>query len=114
MQLDSATSAKRVEPVTMEDCSAMKKNHQSTRYFILLAMSLSLALFSQSLFAVECKGMEKLDCERQDDCTWVGSYQRKDGIQVSGYCRSKGGKKSSSSSSTSSSSGPSTTTSGSN
>ncbi|WP_201244510.1 hypothetical protein [Halochromatium salexigens] len=92
----------------MEDCNVIKISSRSAAYFLTFTMSLTLALFSQSLFAVECKGMEKLACERQDACTWVNSYKRKDGVQVSGYCRSKGGKKSSSSSSSSSTSSSTT------
>ncbi len=47
--------------------------------------------------AAECKGMEKNSCERNESrCTWVNGYTRGDGVKVSGYCRSKGGKKSSS------------------
>jgi uncharacterized membrane protein YgcG len=44
--------------------------------------------------AVECKDMEKLQCERNDNCTWVDGYQRKDGVKVAAYCRSKGKRKS--------------------
>jgi hypothetical protein len=52
--------------------------------------------------AAECKGLEKSKCESNGSCTWVDSYQRKDGAKVDGYCRNKGGKKSSSKSETSS------------
>jgi hypothetical protein len=46
--------------------------------------------------AADCKGLEKNQCESNGSCTWVDSYQRKDGVKVNGYCRNKGGKKSSS------------------
>jgi hypothetical protein len=88
----------------------MKMSAGSSRLLTTLGLAGTLMLASQSpLLAAECKGMEKAACERQDSCTWVDSYQRKDGVKVSGYCRGKGGKKSSSSSSSSDSSSSSTT-----
>jgi len=53
-------------------------------------------LLQTPVSAAECKGMEKNKCESNGSCTWVDSYQRKDGVKVDGYCRNKGGKKSSS------------------
>ena len=52
-------------------------------------------LLQSPVSAAECKGMEKNKCESNGSCTWVDSYQRKDGVKVDGYCRNKGGKKSS-------------------
>jgi hypothetical protein len=43
--------------------------------------------------ASQCKGLDKGACERNAECSWVDSYTRKDGVKVSGHCRSKGGKK---------------------
>ena len=65
-----------------------------------LATTALLVLGTQSALGADspCKGVEKPQCERNDQCTWVDSYKRKDGIQVDGYCRSKGKRKSSSSS----------------
>ncbi len=40
-----------------------------------------------------CKGLERGQCDSNPSCTWVDRYQRKDGSQVEGYCRGKGGKK---------------------
>lgn len=80
----------------------INRQARSASLLAMLAMTVALTLVSQSAFAAECKGMEKSSCERQDACTWVDSYKRKDGVQVSGYCRGKGGKKSSTSSSSSS------------
>jgi hypothetical protein len=64
-----------------------------------LATSALLAIGAQSALAADspCKGLEKPQCESKDQCTWVDSYKRKDGVQVDGYCRSKGKRKSSSS-----------------
>jgi len=44
-----------------------------------------------------CKGLEKNACGKKETCTWVDPYTRKDGVKVSGHCRTKGGKKKSSS-----------------
>jgi hypothetical protein len=79
----------------------MKNPLGSNRFLTVIAASGLLALVSQTTVAAECKGMEKTSCERQDSCTWVDSYERKDGVKVNGYCRGTGGKKSSSSSSSS-------------
>jgi hypothetical protein len=43
--------------------------------------------------ASQCKGLDKGACERKTDCSWVDPYTRKDGVKVSGHCRTKGGKK---------------------
>jgi hypothetical protein len=80
----------------------IKRLTRSVSLVATVAMTGALALSSQSALSAECKGMEKSACEGQDACTWVDSYKRKDGIQVNGYCRAKGGKKSSSLSSSSS------------
>jgi hypothetical protein len=37
-----------------------------------------------------CKGLEQVVCEGNGSCTWVNGYTRKDGKQVSGYCKSIG------------------------
>jgi hypothetical protein len=59
-----------------------------------LVTSVLLGLASAPLQAEsQCKGLEKRDCENRDSCSWVDSYTRKDGVKVSGHCRTKGGKK---------------------
>lgn len=68
-----------------------------SRSVTAIAAALLLGASTQAM-AVECKGMEKKTCERNESqCTWVSGYSRDDGVKVSGYCRGKGGKKSSSS-----------------
>lgn len=37
--------------------------------------------------AGQCKSLEQPACEAESACTWVGSYTRSDGREVSGYCR---------------------------
>lgn len=95
------TSAKRWNH-WKEDYDMIKRPTRSISFLTMLAMTGTLMLLSQSVLAAECKGMEKSACEGQSACTWVDSYKRKDGVQVNGYCRNKGGKKSSSSSDSSS------------
>jgi len=43
-----------------------------------------------------CKGVEKPACGKKADCYWVDSYTRKDGVKVSGHCRTKATNKDSS------------------
>jgi hypothetical protein len=75
-----------------------------SQLLITLAMTAAVAFTSSgAAFAAECKGMEKAACERQESCSWVDGYTRKDGVKVSSHCRKKGGKKSSNSSGSSSS-----------
>ena len=59
-----------------------------------LVTSAVLAFAATPLHAASaCKGLEKAACEKNDQCAWVNSYTRKDGVKVSGHCRTKGGKK---------------------
>jgi hypothetical protein len=56
----------------------------------LIAVGCALALGSGTALAESaCKGLEQAACEKASDCVWVGGYEKKDGKQVSGYCRSK-------------------------
>ena len=38
--------------------------------------------------ASQCKGMALDQCAGANECRWVDAYVRKDGREVSGYCRS--------------------------
>lgn len=56
----------------------------------LILAGCALALGSGGALAGSaCKGMAQDACEKAADCIWVGGYQKKDGKQVSGYCRAK-------------------------
>ena len=56
----------------------------------LIATGCALALGSTAAVAESaCQGLEQGACEKKADCSWVGGYEKKDGKQVSGYCRSK-------------------------
>ncbi|ESQ17219.1 MAG: hypothetical protein N838_23950 [Thiohalocapsa sp. PB-PSB1] len=75
----------------------MKIQRSTRQWVVVAATAAALAILQAPASATDCKGMEKKQCESNANCTWVDSYQRKDGIKVDGYCRGKGGKKSSSS-----------------
>lgn len=63
-----------------------------------IATSAILSVTATSLHAESaCKGLEKKGCEKKESCAWVDPYTRKDGVKVSGHCRTKGGKKKASS-----------------
>jgi hypothetical protein len=72
--------------------------HRTHRHLAVAAVAASLLLGANgAVMAVECKGMEKSACERNEaQCSWVDGYTRSDGVKVSGHCRKKPGKKSSS------------------
>lgn len=38
----------------------------------------------------DCNEKQKSACTSDSSCSWVDSYKRKDGTEVSSYCRSKG------------------------
>ena len=74
----------------------MKIQHALRKSAAVAIAATTFMLLQSPVSAAECKGMEKNKCESNGSCTWVDSYQRKDGVKVDGYCRNKGGKKSSS------------------
>jgi hypothetical protein len=53
-----------------------------------LALTLSLGVASVQAESV-CKGRESGPCQKDDRCSWVESYKRKDGVKVSAHCKSK-------------------------
>jgi hypothetical protein len=53
------------------------------------ALALTLSLGVTSIGAAECKGLESGPCQKNDSCSWVKPYTRKDGVKVKGYCKSK-------------------------
>ena len=68
-----------------------------------LAAAASLALGALPAHAESaCKGLEKPACEKKANCYWVDPYSRKDGVKVSGHCRTKATKNDSGSTSKSS------------
>jgi hypothetical protein len=38
---------------------------------------------------LECKGLEKSNCEGDERCSWVKSYKTSKGKEVSAFCRKK-------------------------
>lgn len=64
------------------------------RLIALSILSLSVLLLSPVHAASACKGLSKSSCGSKSSCTWVDGYTRKDGKQVSAYCRTVSKKKS--------------------
>ena len=53
-----------------------------------LLMGLALAS-SPAQAASACKGLDDKACGASSSCLWVNGYQRKDGRNVSSFCRAK-------------------------
>lgn len=55
-----------------------------------------LVLFTSLVNAAQpaCKGMVENACSTTNACTWVSSYERKNGVKINGYCRNKAKKSS--------------------
>jgi hypothetical protein len=49
----------------------------------------SLVLAYSGGAVAACKGMAEPACTAEAACAWVAGYERKDGIEVKGYCRTK-------------------------
>lgn len=60
----------------------------------IVVTSAALAFAAMPLQAESaCKGLEKKGCGNKSTCAWVDAYTRKDGVKVSGHCRTKSAKK---------------------
>jgi hypothetical protein len=57
--------------------------------FGALALAFALSCGITSVQAAACKGLEMGSCQNNGDCSWVKPYERKDGVKVAGYCKSK-------------------------
>ena len=53
------------------------------------ALALTLSFVLTSAQAAACKGLESGPCQKNDSCSWVKPYTRKNGVKVTGYCKSK-------------------------
>ena len=62
-----------------------------SRSVVVKVCLLSLALFTASFNAnaANCKGKAETLCTQDTSCSWVSSYERKDGRVVKGFCRTK-------------------------
>jgi len=54
----------------------------------VLALTLSLGIAPLHA-ATACKGLSSGACQKDDNCSWVKDYVRKDGVKVAGHCKSK-------------------------
>jgi hypothetical protein len=58
------------------------------------ALALSLSIGAASAQAAACKGLDAGACNRDDRCSWVDGYVRKDGVKVASHCKSRARKSS--------------------
>lgn len=71
----------------------------SSNFTPKLVLGCTLSLVGIGGFAVasdseiQCRGSEQAQCEALDHCTWVNAYERRDGVQVAGHCRNRGGRR---------------------
>lgn len=60
----------------------------------IIAMSIiGVGTFAGQATASNCKGLESNACSTNASCSWVESYERKDGRNVNAFCRTKPGSK---------------------
>jgi len=64
----------------------MQPAFSKTRLSLTMAGLLALAS-PLSAAEIQCKQMAETECMAQPACSWVGGYVRKDGREVSAYCR---------------------------
>lgn len=50
-------------------------------------LAAGLAMSGQVNAASKCKGLESSVCGDTASCSWVQTYERKDGRKVNGFCR---------------------------
>lgn len=65
---------------------------KSQRRFTALFALAVLAAFSSQVNAA-CKGQSEDACSTDASCAWIGSYERRDGVKINGYCRTRSGGK---------------------
>ena len=68
----------------------IQKNLPSVRNISSAAIiAVALLTSSQASAASQCKGLESASCSTNAACSWVQSYERKDGRTVNAFCRTK-------------------------
>ena len=59
----------------------------------LVVLASGLLVASGSVLAESsCKGLSQSKCEGNAGCSWVSSYETKNGVKVDAYCRAKSSK----------------------
>ncbi|MDB4511845.1 hypothetical protein N9060_00140 [Arenicella sp.] len=66
-----------------------KKDISTSRSGMIMAAMMFLTCPVHAADSVQCKGLENGACTTQDTCSWVEGYERKDGITVNAFCRTK-------------------------
>ncbi len=56
---------------------------------IIAMLIIGIGSFSGQVSASNCKGLDNNTCSANASCSWVDSYQRKDGRNVNAFCRTK-------------------------
>lgn len=69
-------------------------NSHLSRPFARVAIGAALLCATGLAAANQCRGVAENACAADSACTWVGSYTRKDGLTVNGYCRQRSDRKS--------------------
>jgi len=54
---------------------------------IVVSVVFSPSLLTHANAASSCKGLDHVTCDESSLCGWVKSYTRKDGREVSAFCR---------------------------
>jgi len=68
----------------------MKDLNKKIQIGIVMATLITVFPASSVVFAqTQCKGLENPTCNQNSLCSWVDSYERKDGVKVNGFCRTK-------------------------
>lgn len=62
-------------------------NNSTIRNSILIAVGLLVS--ANAIAASQCKGLDNSACDAKAFCGWVQGYERKDGIKVKSFCRTK-------------------------
>jgi hypothetical protein len=60
---------------------------RSTSTAVIVSAAIMLSVPAQA--ASTCKGLNDNACASAQSCSWIKAYQRKDGINVTGFCRTK-------------------------
>jgi len=57
--------------------------------FVMASLVTGFFVNNIAIAQTQCKGLESTACNEESMCTWVASYERKDGIKVNAFCRAK-------------------------
>ena len=64
---------------------------------VTITVLTAVLLASNATSAQQCSGLDEDNCIQASSCSWINSYERKDGRTVKAFCRAKPGTKQASS-----------------